>query len=125
MAGTLATTPSGLAHGQGFEFQPNQRYPDPSVEILDPSFGRYRVFSATVEQLATGLRWAEGPVWFGDGPYVLVSDIPNNRILRWDEATGLTTVYREPSNFANGLVRDRQGRLLACEHLSRRVSRTE
>ncbi len=115
----------GSASGQPYPFQPSQRYPDPAIRILDPSFARYRVFSASVEQLATGLRWAEGPVWFGDGRYLLVSDIPNDRILRWDEATGLTTVFRQPSNFANGLVRDRQGRLLACEHLGRRVTRTE
>src|ERR1700752_360775 len=63
-------------------FQPNQRYPDASVEILHPSFAKYRLFSSTVEQVATGMRWAEGPVWFGDGRYLLVSDIPNNRIMR-------------------------------------------
>ena len=125
MAGTLATTLTGLAQGQGFEYRPNQRYPDPAVEILDPSFARYRVFSASVEQLASGMRWAEGPVWIGDGRYLLVSDIPNNRILRWDEVTGQASVFRQPSNFSNGLVRDRQGRLLACEHLTRRVTRTE
>ena len=71
------------------------------------------------------MRWAEGPVWFGDGRYLLVSDIPNNRIMRYDEATGAWGVFRSPSNFANGMARDRQGRLLVCEHLTRRVSRTE
>ena len=78
-----------------------------------------------VEQLASGLRWAEGPVWFGDGRYLLVSDIPNNRILRWDEADGRVSEFRRPSNHANGHARDRQGRLLSCEHLTRRVTRTE
>src|SRR6185369_11900123 len=78
-----------------------------------------------VEQLASGMRWAEGPVWFGDGRYVLVSDIPNNRIMRYDEASGAWGVFRQPSNFANGHARDRQGRLLSCEHLTRRVTRTE
>ena len=125
MADSTATTFSGIAQGHQFDFQPNQRYPDPSVQILDPSFARYRIFSSSVEQLASGMRWAEGPVWIGDGRYLLVSDIPNNRILRWDEVTGMTSVFRQPSNFANGLVRDRQGRLLACEHLTRRVTRTE
>ena len=114
-----------LAGAQSFEFKPNQRYPDASVEILDPSFGKHRIFSSTVEQLATGMRWAEGPVWFGDGRYVLVSDIPNNRIMRYDEANGGWGVFRQPSNFANGNSRDRQGRLLSCEHLTRRVTRTE
>ncbi len=106
-------------------YTPHARYPDPAVEVLDESFLRLRLFSASVEQLASGLRWAEGPQWFGDGRYLLFSDIPNNRILRWDECSGATSVFRAPSNMANGLARDRQGRLLACEHLSRRVTRTE
>ena len=103
----------------------NSRYPDPAVEVLDPAFLRYRIFSASVEQLGSGLRWAEGPVWFGDGRYLLFSDIPNNRIVRWDETTGGLSVFRQPSNHANGLTRDRQGRLIACEHLTRRITRTE
>jgi gluconolactonase len=117
---------AGSVAAQSFEFKPSQRYPDPAVQILDPSFGKYRVYSATVEQLATGFRWAEGPVWFGDGRYVLFSDIPNNRIMRYDEATGQTGVFRYPANFANGMCRDRQGRLLVCEHsVTRRITRTE
>ena len=79
-AATLAVQNS--ANAQSFDFKPNQRYPDASVEVLDPSFAKYRLFSSTVEQVATGMRWAEGPVWFGDGRYILVSDIPNNRIMR-------------------------------------------
>jgi len=75
--------------------------------------------------LGSGMRWAEGPVWFGDGRYLLVSDIPNNRILRYDEATGGWGVFRSPSNMANGLARDAQGRLLTCEHGGRRITRTE
>ena len=102
-----------------------RRYPDPAVEVLDPAFLRYRIFSASVEQLGSGLRWAEGPVWFGDGRYLLLSDIPNNRIVRWDETTGGLSVFRQPSNHSNGLTRDRQGRLIACEHLTRRITRTE
>ncbi len=120
----LAGTALG-AKAQSFAFTPNQRYPDPSVEVLDKSFLKYRLFSSSVEQLATGFRWVEGPVWFGDGRYLLFSDIPNNRIMRWDEATGTTSVLRQPSNHSNGLARDRQGRLLACEHLTRRITRTE
>jgi gluconolactonase len=106
-------------------FTPSPRYPDPRVEVLDERFLKLRLFSATVEQLATGMRWAEGPVWFGDGRYLLVSDIPNDRILRWDEASGALSEFRNPSNNANGNARDRQGRLLTCEHLGRRVTRTE
>ena len=77
------------------------RIPDPSIQVVDPSFAKYRVNSAAVERLATGFRWAEGPAWFGDGRYLLWSDIPNNRIMRWDEETGAVSVYRKPSNNAN------------------------
>lgn len=106
-------------------FTPSARYPDPAIEVLDERFLSLRLFSAGVEQLASGMRWAEGPVWFGDGRYLLVSDIPNDRILRWDEASGAVGVFRQPSNNANGHVRDRQGRLVSCEHLTRRITRTE
>lgn len=106
-------------------FSPNARRPDPAIEVLDEAFLPLRLFAAGVEQLATGLAWAEGPVWFGDGRYLLVSDIPNNRILRWDETTGAVSEFRNPSNNANGHVRDRQGRLVSCEHLTRRITRTE
>lgn len=101
------------------------RYPDPAVQSLDKSFEKYRQPLAAIELLYTGCRWAEGPVWFGDARCLLWSDIPNDRILRWDEETGSTTVYRKPSNFSNGNTRDRQGRLLTCEHGTRRVTRTE
>ena len=101
------------------------RYPDPAVQSLDPSFDKYRLPLAGVERLATGFRWTEGPVWFGDGRYLLFSDIPNNRIMRWDEATGHLGEFRGPSNFANGHTRDRQGRLVSCEHGGRRITRTE
>jgi gluconolactonase len=106
-------------------WEPNDRYPDPAVKILDPSFARYRIVQSSVERLYTGARWSEGPVWIGDARCVLWSDIPNNRILRWDEVTGRTSVYRQPSNYSNGLTRDRQGRLVTCEHDARRVTRTE
>ncbi|MEO7244849.1 MAG: SMP-30/gluconolactonase/LRE family protein [Rubrivivax sp.] len=120
-------TPPPPAMGSAAEvaFTPNARYPDPAIEVLDERFLPLRLYSASVEQLTTGLRWAEGPVWFGDGRYLLVSDIPNDRILRWDETSGATSVFRAPSNFANGHTRDRQGRLIGCEHLTRRVTRTE
>ena len=121
-AAAAATTLTRTALG-GWE--PSLRYPDPAVQILDPSFARYRVVQASVEQLYTGARWSEGPVWLGDARCVLWSDIPNNRILRWDEVTGRTSVYRQPSNNANGNTRDRQGRLVTCEHDSRRITRTE
>ncbi|MFO7482644.1 SMP-30/gluconolactonase/LRE family protein [Oceanibaculum nanhaiense] len=101
------------------------RYPDPAIHTLDPRFEKYRIFSAAVERLYTGCRWSEGPVWFGDGRYLLWSDIPNNRILKWEEETGQVSTYRRPTDFANGHTRDRQGRLVTCEHGGRRVTRTE
>ncbi len=101
------------------------RYPDPAIETLDERFQKYRIFSAAVERLYTGCRWSEGPVWFGDGRYLLWSDIPNNQILKWEEETGSVNAFRRPSNFANGNTRDRHGRLITCEHGGRRVTRTE
>ena len=121
-----------MTHDAGFPPAPGNRwvgapvrYPDPAVRVLDPRFERYRIDSAAVERLATGFRWAEGPVWFGDHRCLLFSDIPNDRILRWDEQTGGLSTFRAPSSFANGGARDRSGRLVSCEHLGRRVTRTE
>jgi gluconolactonase len=101
------------------------RYPDTAFQAVDPGFMRFRPGNAAVERLATGFRWSEGPVWFGDGRYLLWSDIPNNRMLKWEEETGAVTVFRRPSNYSNGNTRDRQGRLVTCEHDARRVTRTE
>jgi gluconolactonase len=106
-------------------WEPSHRYPDPAVRVLHPSFAKYRLAPAAVERLSTGCRWAEGPVWFGDGRFLLWSDIPNNRIMKWEEETGAVSVFRKPSNNANGNTRDRQGRLITCEHDARRVTRTE
>ena len=114
-----------MNQGPSIPFEPNARYPDARLEVLDDRFLSLRVFSSSVEQLFTGMHWAEGPVWFGDGRYLLVSDIPNNRIMRWDETSGAVSEFRAPSNNANGLARDKQGRLLTCEHLTRRITRTE
>ncbi|WP_420861599.1 SMP-30/gluconolactonase/LRE family protein [Algirhabdus cladophorae] len=93
-------------------------------ESIDPVFDSYVLGNAPVKQLATGFDWVEGPVWFGDANCLLFSDIPNNKIMRWSPETGIST-FREPSNFANGHTRDLQGRLISCEHGTRRVTRTE
>lgn len=119
----LAFEPRGLASEQ--ERRNPVPYPDPAIEIVDARFAKYKINSAAVERLYTGTRWAEGPVWFGDGRYLLFSDIPNNRMLRWQEETGEVSVFRSPSNYSNGNTRDRQGRLITCEHDSRRLTRTE
>ncbi|HEY7100978.1 MAG TPA: SMP-30/gluconolactonase/LRE family protein [Mycobacteriales bacterium] len=101
------------------------RYPDPAVEVLDERFRTLTVGHAAVERLWAGGRWLEGPVWFGDGRYLLFSDIPNDRMLCWSELTGEVVVYRAPSDNSNGNARDLQGRLVTCEHRTRRVTRTE
>lgn len=119
----LALQPTVFASAQ--EAKSPVPYPDPAVEVVDPRFAKYKVASAAVERLWTGTRWAEGPVWVGDGGYLLFSDIPNNRMLRWLEETGEVTEFRRPSNYSNGNCRDREGRLITCEHDSRRVTRTE
>ena len=124
LAGTAALAASA-APPSFARWEPSESYPDPAIEVLDPKFERLRIFSAGIERLATGMRWCEGPVWFGDGGYLIWSDIPNNRMMKWEEATGSVVVFRKPSNYSNGNCRDRQGRLITCEHLTRRISRTE
>src|SRR6516164_965396 len=110
---------------------PGSRYPDARLESAAPtlSFGpaNFPAFAGTmaVERVATGFRWAEGPVYFAAGRYVLFSDIPNNRIMRFSEDDGHISVYRQPSMNSNGNTIDREGRLITCEHSGRRVTRTE
>jgi gluconolactonase len=110
---------------------PGSRYPDSRLESAKPkvSFGPsgFPAFAGTmaVERVATGFRWAEGPVYFPAGRYVLFSDIPNNRIMRFSEDDGHLSVYRQPSMNSKGNTIDREGRLITCEHSSRRVTRTE
>ncbi len=103
---------------------PDTRYPSPAVESLDKRFTA-RQGNAAIERIATGFRWAEGPVYFPAGRYLLWSDIPNNRIMRWLEDDGHVSVFRAHSHHSNGNTRDREGRLVTCEHDSRRVTRTE
>ena len=121
---------SAAAAGAGLAFAPGRgraqepvRYPDARVVILDPRFARYRVGNAAIERLYTGCRWAEGPAWFGDGRFLVWSDIPNNRLLRWVEETGEVSTFRSPSGNSNGNTRDLQGRLITCER--KRITRTE
>jgi len=102
----------GVIEGTGFE-------------PIHPDFEACFIGHARVERLWTGARWSEGPVWFAAGRYLLWSDIPNDRILRWDDTDGNVSTFRQPSNNANGHTVDRQGRLISCEHLTRRVTRTE
>jgi gluconolactonase len=93
-------------------------------EIIDPRFARYILGNADLETLATGFRWLEGLVWMGDWNCLLFQDLPRNRIMRWSEDLGVS-VYRAPSDYANGQARDRQGRLISCSHHGRCLYRTE
>ena len=94
------------------------------LEVLDERFAACRG-DCRVERFDLGCRWAEGPVYVPAGRYLLVSDIPNDRILRWDETTGAVGVFRHPSRYSNGHTLDAVGRLVTCEHGERRVTRTE
>src|ERR1700720_4131920 len=94
-------------------------------EVLDPRFGKLIIGSAKLERLWTGARWVEGPAYFPAGRYLVFSDIPNDRIMRYDETSGAVSVFREPSGNANGNTVDREGRLVTCEHQGRRIARTE
>ena len=107
-------------------WRPSERVPDIAVKDVDGSFTRYRLPLAKIERLAAGItRWAEGPVYLGDQRCLLWSDVPGDCMWRWDETTGAVGPWRRPSGHANGNTRDRQGRLLTCEHGARRVTRTE
>jgi gluconolactonase len=94
------------------------------IEVHKPGFGRYILSNARLETLASGFRWIEGPVWMGDANCLLFQDLPNDRTMRFTEGVGVS-VYRSPSNYANGQTRDRQGRLIACSHRGRCLYRTE
>lgn len=96
-----------------------------SFEVLDPRFRKLVFPNVHLEELWTGCRWAEGPAWFAAGRYLVWSDIPNDRMLRWDETDGSVSVFRQPAMHSNGHTVDGQGRLVSCEHRGRCVSRTE
>jgi gluconolactonase len=99
--------------------------PDNCFEIIDKRFNGLFIPTAHLDKLFTGCRWAEGPAYFPAGRYLIWSDNPNNRMLRYDECDGSVSVFRQPSNYSNGNTVDRMGRLVSCEHGGRRVSRTE
>jgi gluconolactonase len=101
------------------------RYPDPAFQVLDPRFAGLVLANTPVQRIAGDCLFTEGPVWFGDLRCLLWSDIPNDRIMRWEEETGAISVFRRPSGYANGNTRDRQGRLVTCEMDAQRLTRTE
>jgi gluconolactonase len=101
------------------------RYPDPDVVQLDPSFAKYKLFNAVIYRHYTGCQWAEGPAWSAQGQYLLWSDIPSNRQLRFIQEDSRVTTFRSPSGYSNGNTFDFEGRQLSCEHAGRRVVRYE
>ena len=119
---TLAAAPCFAGAARDWTAPPH--YPDPDVRALDKRF-QFALGNAAIERIATNCRWCEGPVYFRDLRCLIWSDIPNNRLMRWNEENGAVSVFREPSNYANGNTRDNEGRLITCEHDTRRVTRTE
>jgi gluconolactonase len=101
------------------------RYPDPSVVVLEPRFAKYKIGNAAIQRLWTGALWAEGCAWNGVGRYLVWSDIPNNRQMRWLDEDNHVSVFRKPSNYSNGNTFDYEGRQVSCEHDTRRVVRYE
>ena len=101
------------------------RYPDPDVIAVDKSFAKYQIFNAVIYRHFTGTKWAEGPAWCGQGRYLVWSDIPNNRQMRFLEEDSHVTTFRDPSGYSNGNTFDFEGRQLSCEHAGRRVARYE
>jgi gluconolactonase len=124
----LRSSPPSVVSSPPRDFTPGVSpvtYPDPDVIVLDPSFNALRVFNAPIQRLWTGGLWMEGPAWCGQGRYLVWSDIPNDRQMRYVEDEGRVTVFRSPSNHSNGNTFDFQGRQLSCEHSGRRVVRYE
>ena len=101
------------------------RYPDPDVVVLDPRFAKLKVGNASIERLHVGCRWAEGPAWNAVGKYLIWSDIPNDRQLRWVDDDGHVSTFRSPAHYSNGNTFDYEGRQLSCEHDTRRLVRYE
>ncbi len=126
-AGTAAAflSSSGVAAERDWSGREPIRYPDPDILVLEPRFAKYKVANAALERLWTGARWAEGCAWHSAGQYLVWSDIPNNRQLRWLQDDGHTSMFRSSSNNSNGNTFDFEGRQLSCEHNTRRVVRYE
>src|SRR5499427_2492940 len=122
---TTALAPAAALAQRDWSGQNPVRYPDPDIIVLDKSFAKYKIGNTPIQRLWTGALWAEGPAWNGQGRYLVWSDIPNDRQLRWLEDDGHVTVFRHPSNNSNGNTFDFDGRQLSCEHLTRRVVRYE
>jgi gluconolactonase len=122
----VALAPAALAQTQrDWSGQQPVRYPDPDVVALDKRFEKYAINNTTIQRLWTGALWAEGPAWNGAGRYLVWSDLPNNRQMRWLEEDGHVSVFRSPSEYSNGNTFDFEGRQVSCQHGLRRVVRLE
>ena len=126
-AGTIGAVASLRALGAERDWSGKNpvRYPDPDIISLDKRFDKIKIGNAAIERLYTGTRWSEGPAWSGVGRYLVWSDIPNDRQLRWLEEDGHVSTIRQPSGYSNGNTFDYEARLLSCEHGNRRVVRYE
>ena len=128
IAGAVTTTVAAAALGQTRDYTQNstpQRYPDRDIVVLDPRFGKYKIGNAGIQRLYTGMAWAEGPAWSCAGRYLIWSDIPNDVQRRWLDEDGHVSAFRYPANNSNGNTFDWEGRLVSCEHGTRRVVRHE
>src|SRR5439155_26389672 len=125
-AATAVTTVAAFAQGRDYGKNAHPvRYPDPDILVLDKRFAKYQIGNTPIQRLYTGCLWAEGPAWCGGGRYLVWSDIPNDRQLRWLEEDGHVSVFRKPAGYSNGNTFDYEGRELSCEHGNRRVVRYE
>jgi gluconolactonase len=128
LAGQTAVEPPSTVSTPPRDFSPGASpvtYPDPDLITVDPGFNALRIGNTPIQRLWTGALWSEGPAWSSQGRYLVWSDIPNDRQLRWLEDDGRVAVFRAPSNNSNGNTFDFQGRQVTCEHLLRRVVRYE
>ena len=127
-ASMVATVSVAPLFGQKRDFNPGAapvRYPDPDIVMLDSRFAKYLIGNTPIQRLHTGCLWAEGPAWSSVGRYLMWSDIPNDRHMRFAEEDGHVSVMRQPVGNTNGNTFDYQGRLISCEHGNRRVTRHE
>jgi gluconolactonase len=125
LAAAAALVPAAAQTPRDWAGRETIRYPDPDIVPLDPRFDKYKIGSAAIERLWTGARWAEGPAWHAAGRYLVWSDIPANRQMRWLEEDAHVSVFHEPSGYSNGNTFDFEGRLVSCQHGHRRVARYE
>ena len=125
LAATAALLPAAAQTRRDWAGREPGRYPDPDIVSLDRRFDKYKIGNAAIERLYTGTRWAEGPAWNAAGRYLVFSDIPADRQMRWLDEDGHVSPLHQPSEYSNGNTFDFEGRLLSCQHGPRRVARYE